>query len=126
MASQEDKEPTALAVPSGKLLSLLDSTTLPAAYIEFLFGDCVPFLKRETPLTCQQIFDALPEREELEYSLPDDEEVYIASLRSRFDSAEFYAVFASILRTLKLFQSVRGAVERTSFLRDLNAAGTRL
>ena len=64
VATQEEKEPSALAVPTGKPLSIFDSTALPAAYTEFLFGDCVPFLKRDTPLTCQQIFDALPRREE--------------------------------------------------------------
>ena len=59
-ATQEDTEPTALAVPSGRPLSIFDSTAFPTAYTEFLFGDCVPFLKRDTPVTCQQIFDALP------------------------------------------------------------------
>ena len=120
-ATQEDTEPTALAVPSGCPLSIFDSTALPAAYTEFLFGDCVPFLKRDTPITCKQIFDALPQREELEYSLPDDEEPYQASTRPRFDSPEFYAVFAIFLRTLKLFQSVRGALARPGFLKDLKA-----
>ena len=43
VAAQEDTEPTALAVPSGKPLSMFDSTALPAAYTEFLFGGCVPF-----------------------------------------------------------------------------------
>ena len=62
VAAQEEREPTALAVPTGEPLSIFDSTALPAAYTEFLFGDCVPFLKRDTPLTCQQIFDALPAR----------------------------------------------------------------
>ena len=61
------------------------------------------FLKRETPVTCQQIFAALRAREELEYSLPDDKEPYRASARSRFGSPEFYALFASTLRMLKLF-----------------------
>ena len=121
VAAQEDTEPTALAVPTGRPLSIFDSTALPAAYTEFLFGDCVPFLKRETPVSCQQIFDALPRREELEYSLPEDAEPYQASSRSRFDSPEFYAVFATFLRTLKLFQSVRGAVDRPGFYQDIKA-----
>ena len=121
VAAQEEKEPTALAVPTGEPLSIFDSTALPAAYTEFLFGDCVPFLKRDTPLTCQQIFDALPQREELEYSLPEDEKPYEASARSRFDSPEFYAVFQNILRTLMLFRSVRGALDRPGFSKDLKA-----
>ena len=53
----------ALAVPSGKPLSMFDPSALPAAYTEFLFGDCVPFLKRETKVTAQQeILFLLPAR----------------------------------------------------------------
>ena len=59
----------ALAVPTGKPLSMFDPPALPSAFTEFLFGDCVPFLKRLTPVTAQQFFDALPNREELRYSL---------------------------------------------------------
>ena len=66
-------------------------------------------------MTCQQIFAALPAREELEYSLPGDEEPYRASGRSRFDTPEFYALFASLLRTLKLFQSCRASMNRAGF-----------
>ena len=40
VAAQEEKEPAALAVPTGEPLSIFDSTALPAAYTEFLFGDC--------------------------------------------------------------------------------------
>ena len=43
----------ALAVPTGKPLSIFDASALPAAYIEFLFGDCVPFLHHDTQVTCQ-------------------------------------------------------------------------
>ena len=103
---------------------MFDSSALPAAYTEFLFGDCVPFLKRDTPATCQQIFDALPNREELEYTLPEDTEPYKANPRSRFDSPEFYAVFSSFLRTLKLFQSTRAALDRPGFQKDLKMIAT--
>jgi len=108
----------AWAVPSGNALSIFDPSALPAAYTEFLFGDCVPFLKRETPVTCQQTFAALQSREELQYSLPEDEVPYVASDRSRFDSPEFYSVFASFLRLLKLLQSVSGAMRREGFAKD--------
>ena len=47
--THQDKPWEALAVPTGKPLSMFDPSCLPAAYTEFLFGDCVPFLKRETP-----------------------------------------------------------------------------
>ena len=72
--NHQEKPWEALAVPTGRTLSIFDPSSLPAAYTEFLFGDCVPFLKRETPVTAQQLFDALPSREELEYSLEDDVE----------------------------------------------------
>jgi len=58
-AQSENEEKTpweALAVPTGKPLSIFDPPALPAAFTEFLFGDCVPFLKRQTPVTAQQIF----------------------------------------------------------------------
>ena len=57
------------------------------------------------------------QREELEYNFPEDEGPYKATARSRFDSHEFYAVFQSSLRALKLFQSF----ERPGFLKYLKA-----
>ena len=36
----------ALAVPTGAPMSTFHAATLPAAYVEFQFGDCVPFLDR--------------------------------------------------------------------------------
>ena len=62
----------ALAVQICKPVSIFDPSALPAAYTEFLVGDCVPFPKRETPVTVQQLFAALPSREGLEYDLEDD------------------------------------------------------
>jgi hypothetical protein len=72
---------------------LFDPAALVAAYTEFLFGDCVPFLKREASVT------ALPSREELQYTLEGDVEPYRASDRSRWDTPEFYAVFATLICT---------------------------
>ena len=111
----------ALAVPTGKPVSIFDTSALPAAYTEFLFGDCVPFLKRATNVTAQQTFDALPNREELEYDLEGDVEPYRARDVSRWDTPEFYAVCASILRSLKLLQSVKAAMERPGFETDFQA-----
>ena len=105
-------------VPAGKPLSIFDPPALPAAFTEFLFGDCVPFLQRQTPVTAQQIFDALPNREELQYSLEEDEEVYEASSQSRWDTPEFYAVFLSFLRALKIQQTVTASFQRPGFEKD--------
>ena len=92
--NEEKNSWEALAVPTGKPLSIFVPPALPAAFTEFLFGDCVPFLKRQTPVTAQQIFDALPTREELQYSLGEDVEVYRASPQCRWGTPEFYAVFS--------------------------------
>ena len=128
IASQTENEQSscrdALVVPTGKPLSIFDPAALPSAYTEFLFGDCVPFLKRETPVTLQQIFDALPSREELEYHLDSDEDRYLANDRSRWDTPEFYAAFASILRSLKILQSVKASFDRRGFEQDFKAIAT--
>ena len=111
----------ALAVPSGKPLSMFDPCALPAAYTEFLFGDLVPFLKRETKVTAQQIFAALPSREELQYQLDGDLEPYIAANKSRWDTAEFFAVAASFLRNLRMLQSVKASMDRPGFEKDFRS-----
>ena len=98
---------------------MFDSEALPAAYTEFLYGDCVPHLKRDTKVPIQMIFAALPNREELEYQLQDDVEPYVASTRSRFDTPEFYAVFGSIMKTLKVFQAMGASMDRVGFHKDL-------
>ena len=66
----------------------------------------------------QQIFDALPNREELQYDLKGGEQPYRASDRSRWDTPEFYALFMSILRSLKLLQSVKAGMERPGIEKD--------
>ena len=111
----------ALAVPSGKPLSMFDPSALPAAYTEFLFGDCVPFLKRETKVTVQQIFAALPSREELQYELEEDLEPYQAKDKSRWDTSEFYAVAASQLRNLRILQSTKASMDRPGFEKDFKS-----
>ena len=115
-SGDEQKQPQqTLAMPTGKPLSVFDPLALPAAYTEFLCGDCMPFLKRDTPIICQQIFAALPSREELQYALKGDVEPYQASDRSRYDTPEFYAVFASFLRSLKLLQATKASFNRAGF-----------
>ena len=69
-------------------------------------------------MTAQQVFDALPSREELEHSLEGDVEPYRARDKSRWDTPEFYAVFASFLRALKILQSVRASMDRPGFEKD--------
>ena len=113
----------ALAIPSGALMSTFHAATLPAAYVEFQFGDCTPFLKRPKEIPCKQIFAALPWREELEYHLEPDSptEPYTAPDRSRFDEPEFMMLFADILRRMTTNQSVAAALRREGFEQDEKA-----
>ena len=98
-------------------MSTFHAATLPAAYVEFQFGDCTPFLDRPKKLACKEIFAALPWREELENYLESDgpTKPYIAPFRSRFDDPEFVALFADILRRMATNQSVSTALRREGF-----------
>ena len=113
----------ALAVPTGAPMSTFHAATLPAAYVEFQFGDCTPFLNRPRKIACKDIFAALPWREELEYHLESDNptDPYVAPARSRFDDPEFVALFADILRRMATNQSVSAALRREGFERDEKA-----
>ena len=110
----------ALAVPSGTPLSTFDPNTYPACYPEYFYGDCVPFLERKRPVTCQQVFAALPDREELEYTLPSDDitHPYKAAVKSRFDTPEFYAAHADILRRVRTLGTVNASLARQGFEQD--------
>ena len=55
--------------------------------------------------------------------MPEDVEQYKAGSRSRFDTPEFYAVFASFLRTLRLFQSTKAAISREGFQKNIHFVG---
>ena len=63
----------------------------------------------------------MPWREELEYQLDSDGAPYIAPARSRFDDAEFVALFADILRRMATSQSVSAALRREGFQQDEKA-----
>ena len=88
------KQIEALAIPTGKPMSTFHAATLPAAYVEFQFGDCTPFLDRPRKIACEQIFQTLSWREELEYHLESDDPTnpYQPPARSRFDDPEFVAL----------------------------------
>jgi len=113
----------ALAVPSGAPMSTFHAATLPAAYVEFQFGDCTPFVDRPRKLASKDIYGALPWREELEYHLESDDQdhPYVAPARSIFDDPEFIALFADILRRMATNQSVSAALRREGFQQDEQA-----
>ena len=75
-------------------------------------------------LSCEQVFAALPWREELEYSLPGGVAPYRAPDRSRFDDAEFIALFADIVRRMKTNQSVSAAMRRPGFQKDFKCTAS--
>ena len=102
-------------------MSVFHAATLPAAYVQFQFGDCCPNLDRPQKISCKQIFGALPCREELEYHLESDISPYVAPARSRFDDPEFMALFADILRRMATNQSVSAAFRREGFGQDEKA-----
>ena len=113
----------ALAVPTGAPMDTFHAATLLAAYVEFQFGDCTPFLNRPKKIACKDIFAALPWREELEYYLESDSptDPYKAPARSRFDDPEFVALFADMLRRMTTIQSVSAALRREGFQQDEKA-----
>ena len=61
------------------------------------------------------LFAALLHREELEYQLEGDLELYQAGRKSRFDTPEHVCVFGDALRRLALFKGTRAAVKRRGF-----------
>ena len=111
----------ALAVPSTGVLSAFDPQTFPSCFVEFFYGDAVPGLpNRPNPnLTYQQLFSALMQREEMEYSCPSDKVAYKARAVSRFDTPEFASVFGDLLRRMKTLQQVRSSFQRPGFEKDL-------
>jgi hypothetical protein len=59
--------------------------------------------------------------EELQYSMPNDAQPYVASCRSRFASPEIIAVLGDVVRRLRLLRGTKAAVGRKGFSADLKA-----
>ena len=111
-----DEEHRGIAVPTSAPMSIFKWSTWPACFTEFFFGDASPFLpRRPVPLAAAALFRALLNREEMQYSLPDDAEKYCAAQRSRFDTPEFVCIFGDTLRRLRTMQQVRACFDRPGF-----------
>ena len=108
-------EMEALAVPTNEPLSLFAARTRPASLVEFFYGDCAPFLDSEVPLSCEEVFASLLVREELEYSLPEDEVPYKASQQNRWSTPEIVALFADVRRRLATLAGARATFRRQGF-----------
>ena len=72
-------------MPTDKPLSIFDRSALAAAFPEFWYADCIPFHKRLTPVSTQQAFNALQDREELTYPLDNAYEVKTSFERPGFE-----------------------------------------
>ena len=83
-----------------------------AAFVEFMYGDCAPNLARPQKVGLRELFHYLATREELEYSLEADKDDplipggrYRAPPQSRWNSSEFMAIFADVVRKLRILQT---------------------
>ena len=112
-----------LCVQSGALLSMFVPESWCLCFTEFFFGDCLPFDKsRPMRLPPQTLMACLLRREELEYALEDDEEVYVALASSRWDNPEVTAMFADTIRRQKLLMATKmNFLSHASFRLDLQA-----
>ncbi|MCS5703089.1 MAG: hypothetical protein NZ847_10770 [Acidobacteria bacterium] len=111
-----------LFVPTSKPLSMFDPATWTKCFAEFWYGDglpCMPYRPRK--ITFEQLFQALPDREELEYQLDSDTAPYRSKSQSRFDKPEPVLVFGDTLRRLLMFRGTRIAFKRRGFQKDVKA-----
>ena len=112
-----------LCIQSGALLSMFAPESWRLCFTEFFFGDCLPFDKsRPVRLPPQTLMECLLRREELEYALEDDEEVYVAVAGSRWDNPEVTAMFADTICRQKLLMATKmNFLSHASFRLDLQA-----
>jgi hypothetical protein len=124
-----DNQKNILNVQSGKALSMFDPAAWPCCHTEFFYGDCIPFDNtRPKFIPAHDVFRILLNREELEYSLPQDEaselmhgKVYKALTTSRWDSPEMVAVFADTMRRKEILTKTNLAFKNVdTFRQDLN------
>ena len=101
-----------LHIKSGKPMNMFEAPAWAAAFVEFLYGDCAPNLDRPQKVGVRELFDYLASREELEYSLASDREdplipggCYRAPAQSRWNTPEFMAIFADVVRKIRILQT---------------------
>ena len=111
-----------LFVPTKDPLSMFNPTTWTKCFTEFWYGDALPNMPgRSRKITFEQLFAALPDREELEYQLDSDTAPYRSKTQSRFDNPENVLVFGDTLRRLLMFRGTRMAFKRRGFQKDVKA-----
>ena len=103
-----------LHIKSGKPMNMFEASAWAAAFVEFFYGDCAPNLDRPRKVSVRELFDYLASREELEYSLTSDKEnplipggCYRAPPQSRWNTPEFMAIFADVVRKILILQTTK-------------------
>ena len=108
-----EKMEQGLLVPSGRAMSTFEASTWTECFTEFWYGDALPNQKeRPRYIPDEDIFKALQDREELEYTLESDERPFRARGKSRFDTAEMTIVFGDTLRRLAMFSGTTAGLKR--------------
>ncbi len=72
-------------------------------------------MERDRPVLFEQVARRVINVEELEDSMPSDEERYQAACQSRFNSPETVAVLGDVVSRLRLLKGTRAAVGRRGF-----------
>ena len=103
-----------LHIKSGRPMNMFHASAWAAAFVEFFYGDCAPNLDRPRKVGVRELFDYLASREELEYSLTSDKEnplipggCYRAPPQSRWNTPEFMAIFADVVRKILILQTTK-------------------
>ena len=106
--------PKTLHVRSGKAVNMFEPRAWSASFVEFFYGDCAPNLDRPRRVAVRELFHYLASREELEYSLETDKDdplipggCYKAPPQSRWNTPEFMAIFADVVRKLHILQTTK-------------------
>jgi hypothetical protein len=106
--------PRTLHIRAGKPVNMFEAAAWPSAFVEFFYGDCAPNLGRPQRVGVRELFHYLATREELEYSLEADTDDplipggrYRARPQSRWNSPEFMAIFADVVRKLRILQTTK-------------------
>ena len=114
MADGKASAARTLRISSGKPVNVFDAAAWPTAFVEFFYGDCAPNLARPRSVGLRELFCYLATREELEYSLEGDKDdalipggCYRAPAQSRWDTPEFMAIFADVVRKVRILQTTK-------------------
>ena len=114
MKDAKANTPRTLHIRSGKPVNMFEAAAWPAAFVEFMYGDCAPNLARPRRVGIRELFYYLGSREELEYRLETDKDdplipggCYRAPSQSRWNTPEFMAIFADVVRKLRILQTTK-------------------